>query len=108
MQRVIASLQNVAIDISDYQRKRDFLFKELTNIGYSVVKPDGAFYMFPQSPITDEISFVEELKSQRILVVPGSGFGTPGHFRIAYCVEDSVLSNSIPGFKKAFEKFTSN
>ena len=105
MQRIIVSLQNVAIDVADYERKRDFLFDELTNIGYSVVKPDGAFYMFPKSPTPDEIPFVEELKTQRILVVPGTGFGTPGHFRIAYCVDDSVLRNSIHGFKKAFEKY---
>ena len=105
MQRIIVSLQNVAIDVADYERKRDFLFDELTNIGYSVVKPDGAFYMFPQSPTPDEIPFVEELKTQRILVVPGTGFGTPGYFRIAYCVDDSVLRNSIHGFKKAFEKY---
>ena len=105
MQRIIVSLQNVAIDVADYERKRDFLFDELTNIGYSVVKPGGAFYMFPKSPTPDEIPFVEELKTQRILVVPGTGFGTPGHFRIAYCVDDSVLRNSIHGFKKAFEKY---
>ena len=105
MQRIIVSLQNVAIDVADYERKRDFLFDELTNIGYSVEKPDGAFYMFPKSPTPDEIPFVEELKTQRILVVPGTGFGTPGHFRIAYCVDDSVLRNSIHGFKKAFEKY---
>ena len=108
MQRIIVSLQNVAIDVSDYERKRDFLFTELTKIGYSVVKPDGAFYMFPKSPTPDEIPFVEELKAQRVLVVPGTGFGTPGHFRIAYCVEDSVLQNSIAGFKKAFEKHQPN
>ena len=105
MQRIIVSLQNVAIDVSAYERKRDFLFTELRKIGYSVVKPDGAFYMFPKSPTPDEIPFVEELKSQRVLVVPGTGFGTPGHFRIAYCVDDSVLRNSIHGFKKAFEKY---
>ena len=108
MQRIIVSLQDVAIDVSDYERKRDFLFDELTNIGYSVIKPDGAFYMFPKSPIPDEIPFVEELKAQRVLVVPGTGFGTPGHFRIAYCVDDSVLHNSIQGFKKAFEKYNSS
>ena len=108
MQRIIVSLQNVAIDVSAYERKRDFLFTELRKIGYSVVKPDGAFYMFPKSPTPDEIPFVEELKSQRVLVVPGTGFGTPGHFRIAYCVEDSVLQNSIAGFKKAFEKYQPN
>ena len=108
MQRIIVSLQNVAIDVSDYERKRDFLFTELRKIGYSVVKPDGAFYMFPKSPTPDEIPFVEELKAQRVLVVPGTGFGSPGHFRIAYCVEDSVLQNSIAGFKKAFEKHQPN
>jgi len=105
MQHIVKHLQSVTIDISDYQNKRDFLFGKLTEIGYSIVKPEGAFYMFPSSPIDDDMKFVSELRENRVLAVPGSGFGSPGHFRIAYCVDMTTLENSIPAFKAAFETF---
>ncbi len=103
MQRVVKELQGVTVDVSAYQAKRDFLYDALRDIGYQVVKPGGAFYMFPKSPIEDDVAFVGELRSHRVLVVPGSGFGTPGHFRISYCVSDATLEGSIEGFRKAFE-----
>ena len=105
MQRIVAKLQDVTVDVGEYQRKRDYLYGELTAIGYSVVKPQGAFYMFPNSPIEDDAEFVAELQEHRVLVVPGRGFGVPGHFRISYCVVDQTLEGAIPGFKAAFEKY---
>ena len=102
MQLIVKELQDVTIDVGIYQAKRDFLYEALTKIGYSVVKPGGAFYMFPKSPLEDDVAFVNELRKQRVLVVPGSGFGTPGHFRISYCVNDSTLEGSIDGFREAF------
>ena len=102
MQRIVAHLQGVTIDVSDYQAKRDWLYAALVDIGYSVVRPQGAFYMFPRSPMADDVAFVEELRKHRVLVVPGSGFGTPGHFRIAYCVGDRSLEGSLDGFRAAF------
>ena len=104
MQRIVARLQDVTVDVSEYQRKRDYLYGELTAIGYSVVRPQGAFYMFPRSPIEDDIEFVAELRERRVLVVPGRGFGAPGHFRISYCVSDRTLEGAVPGFRAAFEK----
>ena len=106
MQHVIRHLQNVTVSVEEYQRKRDFLYDHLTGMGYSVVKPGGAFYLFPESPIEDDVAFVKELQQQwKVLTVPGSGFGSPGYFRISYCVDDRTLEGSIGGFREAAEKF---
>ena len=103
MQNIVSKLQSVTVDIGEYQSKRDFMYEELTEIGYDLVKPQGAFYMFPKSPIEDDVKFVADLQEYNVLVVPGRGFGVPGHFRISFCVTDATLSGSIPGFKEAFE-----
>ena len=101
MQHAVRALQGVSVDVGDYQRKRDYLYDRLTEMGYSLFKPQGAFYMFPRSPIEDEVAFVEELQRYNVLVVPGRGFGSPGHFRISYCVEDRVLEGAVDGFAQA-------
>jgi len=105
MQRIIASIQGASVDISEYQRKRDVLCNNLAECGYEFVRPSGAFYLFPKSPVPDDVKFVKALQDELILVVPGSGFGCPGHFRIAFCVDDDTIINSISGFKRAMEKF---
>ena len=87
------------MDVSDYQRKRDYLYGILTDAGYRVFKPEGAFYMFPQSPVADEMEVVEALQKHGVLVVPGRGFGLPGYFRISFCVEQHVLEGAAPGFE---------
>jgi len=105
MQRVVEHLQGVSVEIAEYTRKRDSLCGGLASFGYKFVKPAGAFYLFPRSPIPDDVEFVNALKEERVLVVPGSGFGGPGHFRIAFCVDDDTIKNSMGGFKKTFEKY---
>lgn len=105
MQRVVARLQGVQVDISAYARKRDLLCSGLAEYGYDFVQPPGAFYLFPRSPIPDDVAFVQELQKELILVVPGSGFGGPGHFRIAFCVEDETITGAMPGFKKVMGKY---
>ena len=106
MQHIVAKLQSVTVDIGEYQSKRDFMYEALTDIGYDLVKPQGAFYMFPKSPIDDDVEFVAELQKHNVLVVPGRGFGMPGYFRISFCVTDETLSGSIPGFREAFDNAT--
>jgi aspartate aminotransferase len=105
MQHVVQGLQGVSVDAARYQRQRDFLYSQLTELGYSVVKPQGAFYLFPRSPIEDDVAFVDALQEWKVLTVPGRGFGTPGYFRISYCVEDRVLEGAIDGFARAAGKF---
>ena len=105
MQHLVRALQGVSVDVGEYQRKRDFLYSQLTEMGYSAVKPQGAFYLFPKSPLPDDAAFVDALQEWNVLVVPGRGFGAPGHFRISYCVDDRVLEGAMEGFAKAAERF---
>ena len=74
-------------------------------MGYSMVKPQGAFYMFPRSLIEDDFAFAEALRRWNVLVVPGTSFGSAGHFRISYCVEDETLEGSLSGFAQAAKEF---
>ena len=99
------SPSQISVDVAEYQRKRDFLCARLTELGYSVVKPQGAFYLFPRSPVEDDSAFVDVLQQHKVLTVPGRGFGAPGYFRISYCVEDSVLEGALEGFARAIGKF---
>lgn len=101
MQHVVRNLQGVSIDPDYYQRKRDFMHTALMEMGYDTVKPEGAFYLYPKSPIEDDVAFTRELLQSNVLVVPGRGFGTPGYFRISYCVEDWVLEGAVDGLAKA-------
>ena len=100
MQHLVRNLQDVTIDIADYQAKRDYLYGVLTDAGYRVRKPEGAFYMFPESPVADELELVDALQRHGVLVVPGRGFGMPGHFRISYCVQQRELEGAAPGFPR--------
>ncbi|HMA86284.1 MAG TPA: aminotransferase class I/II-fold pyridoxal phosphate-dependent enzyme, partial [Desulfosalsimonadaceae bacterium] len=77
----------------------------LRDCGYDFVKPPGTFYLFPRSPIADDVKFVQALQDELILAVPGSGFGGPGHIRLAFCVDDQTIADAMPGFEKAIRKF---
>ena len=104
MQKIVACLQGTSVDIGLYQRKRDLLCEGLAAAGYEFITPPGTFYLFPKSPIPDDVAFVQALQEELILVVPGSGFNGPGYFRIAFCVDDATIVNALPGFKRAIER----
>ena len=104
MQRIVSKLQRSSVDMSQYLRKRDIIHSGLTKIGYRCNLPDGGFYLFPKSPMLDDVAFVNLLKSKLVLVVPGVGFGMRGYFRASYCVEDEVLHGSLDGFADAFKE----
>lgn len=104
MQRLIVELQGVCVDVDIYKRKRDRLVSGMTGFGYEMAAPKGAFYLFPKSPLPDDVQFVRMLQEENILVVPGSGFGGPGHFRIAYCVDDRTIEGALPGFERAIKR----
>ncbi len=101
MQRVVAELQGVTVDTAVYARRRELFCRLLEQAGYEFVPPKGAFYLFPKSPIADDAKFVGLLAEQKILAVPGRGFGLPGHFRLSFCVADDVIERSAPGFAAA-------
>jgi aspartate aminotransferase len=105
MQHLVSHLQTVTVSIADYQRKRDYLYTNLTSLGYQVNKPQGAFYFFPKSPVEDEVAFIRDLQEYKVLAVPGRGFGMPGYFRISYCVDDHTIEGSLDGFRKTAKKY---
>ena len=105
-QHLVSSLQSVTVDVGLYERKRNFLYSKLTDMGYSVVRPQGAFYMFPKSPIDDDVEFVDKLKEERVLAVPGTGFGLPGYFRLSYCLKDETIEGALPGLSKAISQYS--
>lgn len=104
MQRLLVRLPEVPVPVAAYRRKRDRLYEALRSFGYEVVRPGGAFYLFPRSPLADDLAFTRLLQRHGVLVVPGRGFGAPGYFRIAYCVEDEVIEGAIARFRTAAEQ----
>jgi len=105
MQRLIPFLLQEKVDASLYKRKRDSLCEGLKEAGYKFVTPDGTFYLFPETPIPDDVEFVRSLQEENILTVPGTGFGGPGHFRIAFCVDDDTIKRALPGFAKVMKRY---
>lgn len=104
-QRVAARCADQTSDIAVYQTNRDLLFNGLTSMGYHCVKPDGAFYLFPQTLEADDRAFSERAKKYDLLVVPGADFGAPGHMRISYCVKTETIERALPLFERLAKEY---
>ncbi|MBU5465019.1 pyridoxal phosphate-dependent aminotransferase [Anaerotignum sp. MSJ-24] len=104
-QRVVPYCLDCKVDIEIYNRNRIDLYNKLTELGFKCVKPVGAFYMFPETPIEDDVAFCNAAKEFNLLLVPGSGFGCKGHMRLSYCVSHDTIINSFPAFEKLAAKF---
>jgi len=104
MQRVVGRIAGHRVNIDPYVRRRELLCSSLSDMGYELTEPDGTFYLFPKAPGGDDLACVEALQTERVLTVPGRGFGTPGYFRIAFCVDDEVIKGSLPGFERVIKK----
>lgn len=99
-QLVVAKCIDEKTDVEYYNRNRETLYNGLKELGFSCIKPEGAFYLFVKSPIEDEKKFCELAKKYHILIVPGSSFGCAGFVRIAYCVSYETIVNALPKFKE--------
>ena len=100
-QHIMAAALGSAVERAVYAARRAAMAQVLTETGYEFVMPRGAFYFFPKAPGGDDVAFVNRLMEERVLAVPGSGFGWPGHFRLAFCVDEEVIRNAAPGFAAA-------
>lgn len=105
MQLAIAPCLEDTSDLSVYEENKEILFRELQDLGYSCVKPQGTFYMFPRSLEPDDTAFCERAKKYELLLVPGSAFGCPGHFRISYCIPTEKVIRSLPAFRRLAEEY---
>ena len=104
MQRVIRNVIEFSVDVEVYEKRRNLLFESLKDMGYDIVKPEGTFYMFPRSPIDDDVEFSKVLREELVLVTPGVGFGRAGYFRISFCVDEKVIEKSLERFERAIRK----
>ena len=104
-QLAVAKCLDASTDIEYYNRNRELMYTNLNRLGFSCIKPEGAFYLFVKSPIADEKEFCNEAKKQNILMVPGSTFGCPGYVRLAYCVAYETIERSIPAFERLAEVY---
>lgn len=104
-QRVIGRILGAEVDVNIYKKNRDLLYNHLISLGFECVKPQGAFYLFPKSLIPDDKTFAEAAKKYNLLIVPGSSFGCPGHFRLSYCISYEKIEKSLQAFTKLAEEF---
>lgn len=101
-QRVIAGAIDAPTDVAPYREKMELFCGALERIGYQVRRPDGAFYLFPATPVPDDLAFVRRLQNEGILAVPGRGFGRAGYMRLSLTVPRETIERAIPGFERAF------
>lgn len=93
-------------NLEAYDENRQLLYNSLTEMGYEMAKPDGAFYMFVKAPNGDAVAFSEKAKLEHnLLVVPANAFGCPGYFRLSYCVSNDMIRRSLPAFKAMMESY---
>ena len=102
-QSILLGALGSQVDVSIYAERRQAMAKVLSDAGYEFVMPAGAFYFFPKAPGGDDVAFVGKLCEQKVLAVPGIGFGTPGYFRLAFCVDKKVIEGAAEGFKRAIK-----
>ncbi len=108
LQRLVARCLSKTADIEIYDKNRRLLLSSLTEYGYEVIKPAGAFYLFIKSPSGDGREFSDRAKKLDILIVPSEDFGTDGHARLSYCVKREMIERSLPQFKKLIESYDKN
>jgi aspartate aminotransferase len=104
MQHIAGQLLDETVDVNDYRAKRDRLVAGLREAGYDLVVPEGTFYVFPRSPLEDDVEFTRRAQEELVLVVPGSGFGRPGFFRIAFCVDDAAVDGGLAALQRTMKK----
>lgn len=107
LQRAIGDLDPLSIDMAHLGRKRDRMLAALREQGYDVHTPEGTFYLFPRSPIADDVAFAEALAERGVLVIPGTAFEQPGYFRICLTATDAMLDRAIPVFAAAMAEIRS-
>jgi len=103
-QLVMAEAGDACVDLAAYQHKRDILYAGLSRAGYEVRKPEGGYYLFLKTPISDDVAFVARLLEQGILAVPGVGFGRAGYLRLSLTAPLDTIERSLPAFERALAK----
>ena len=104
-QYVVKECLDLTADVSIYEKNRKMLYTSLSEMGYKMAKPDGAFYIFMKALEEDAYAFYERAKKYELLLVPSDDFGMEGYVRIAYCTTEEQVKNSLPAFKKLMDDY---
>jgi len=104
-QKLVLEALDEQVDVSAYEARRTAMAEVLDAAGYEYLMPRGAFYFFPKAPGGDDVAFVRRLQEERVLAVPGRGFGTEGYFRLTFCVDEKVIRRAAGGFERARKSF---
>lgn len=105
LQKLIPYCLGKTAEVEIYDRNRRLLLEKLTEYGYEMVRPEGAFYMFIKSPSGDATEFAERAKKHEILIVPSDDFGCKGYARLSYCVKTEQIERALPAFKALIESY---
>ena len=105
LQYTVGECVSLLPDLTVYRKNRDLLLNSLRKFGYTVVPPDGAFYLFVKSPEEDATTFCERAKKYELLLVPSDDFGCKGYVRICYCVSTEQIERALPKFKALIEEY---
>ncbi len=100
IQLAVAKCMGLTSDLSVYERNMNILYKELTSLGFEVIKPGGTFYIFPKALEDDAIAFSEKAKKHDLILVPSNSFGVDGYFRMAYCIDTEKVERSLEALRK--------
>ncbi len=106
MQKVLADCLHESVNVEIYRKRRDAMCSVLDSAGLAYAPPEGAFYLFVRSPVKDEVAFCTALLEERVLAVPGRGFGWPGYVRFTYCVDEAIIRAAGPGIAAATRKIS--
>ncbi len=104
-QKMLLSCLEEKTDLSAYEQNKNLLYRALCDMGYTCVKPEGAFYLFIKAPGGDDAAFCEQAKKHDLLIVPSASFGLPGYMRIAYCVSLQTIQNALPAFRELAKEY---
>lgn len=104
-QKAMTDTLNEIVDIRIYEERRNILYNHLIKLGFSCIKPQGAFYLFAKALIEDDLEFKNRALKHNLVIVPGRGYGCPGYFRLSYCVSMQTIERSLPAFEALAKEF---
>ena len=100
IQLAVGECVDLTADLSVYETNMNLIYNELKDLGLTVVKPDGTFYIFPKAPEEDAKAFSKKALAYDLILVPADTFGAPGYFRMAYCIDTEKVERSLPVLRK--------
>jgi aspartate aminotransferase len=98
MQYAVPDLDKLSIDRVALTRRRDWFMAALASAGYSVLVPEGTFYLWSKWTDNDPQRQWNALADRDVFVLPGSIMNAPSYFRISLTASDEMVERALPAF----------